>query len=158
VIGVNTANHSPIESVESCTGMAALPPSALRQRHRCIAMTSQSLGHRRCRNPSILGGFTCRFHGGATPQARRAAEERLGELVGLAAGRLFRLMQSDDEQVALRACAVVLRQPEVAKLLQEAPRNTGHDELASRMVDELLASVRSTVVPEGHEAAEPFAM
>lgn len=32
-----------------------------------------------CRNPAMLGGTRCRMHGGASPQARRKAAERLAE-------------------------------------------------------------------------------
>jgi hypothetical protein len=41
---------------------------------RCRAWSKRA--GRRCANWSVRGGYTCRIHGGASPQARAAAERR----------------------------------------------------------------------------------
>lgn len=138
--------------------MAPLPPSAFRQRHRCIATTSQSLGHKRCRNPAIIGGFVCRFHGGATPQAKRAADERVKELTELAAGRLHRLINSDDERIALRACVLVLRQAESTNVFAAPAESAGTDAVSIQPIDDLLASVRGGVSASYSEATERYSV
>src|SRR5882724_10748575 len=42
---------------------------------QCKAWSRQN--QRRCRNYALCGQAVCRFHGGASPQARRKAAERL---------------------------------------------------------------------------------
>ena len=47
--------------------------------NKCTAMSKQA--KRRCRQPAIRGGTVCRFHGGAAPQAKLAAKDRIAALV-----------------------------------------------------------------------------
>lgn len=42
---------------------------------KCSAKSKQS--GNRCKQPAIPGGKVCRYHGGAAPQVKRKAEERL---------------------------------------------------------------------------------
>lgn len=69
-------------------------------------------GHRRdgkqCRKDSILGGTVCRMHGGAAPQVKTKAIERLAALVDPAILRLSQLLQAKNEHVALGAVKDVL--------------------------------------------------
>lgn len=57
--------------------------------NRCTAHTRSG---RRCRNPAIIGATVCRMHGGAAPQVRRKAAERIAavrdSLVGFVDGQV----------------------------------------------------------------------
>jgi hypothetical protein len=57
---------------------------------------------------AILGGNVCPSHGGAAPQLREAAKDRLLALVDPALERLAGLLASGDERVAIQACRLVL--------------------------------------------------
>ena len=46
---------------------------------RCTAKSSRS--QQRCKRPAILGGTVCQTHGGAAPQVKRKARERLEDLI-----------------------------------------------------------------------------
>ena len=46
---------------------------------RCTAKSTRS--HQRCKKAAILGGTVCRTHGGAAPQVKRKALERLEDLI-----------------------------------------------------------------------------
>ncbi len=52
-----------------------------------------------CTQPAMDGQARCRFHGGASPQARRAARIRLAELVDPAIATLGREMVKADKSV-----------------------------------------------------------
>lgn len=57
-----------------------------------------------CGNAPIRGGTVCKYHGGAAPQVKKAAKERLAELVDPAITRLVQLVeQTDNPSVALGA-------------------------------------------------------
>ena len=58
---------------------------------QCTA-TSKSSG-KRCGKSAIPGGNVCRFHGGAAPQVKKRAEERLAALVDPAIGFLGRALR-----------------------------------------------------------------
>ena len=63
----------------------------------------------RCRRTAILGGTLCYYHGGAAPQVKRAAKERLMELLLPAIDRLEKLMeQTELPSVALSAVISIL--------------------------------------------------
>lgn len=69
----------------------------------------------RCKNPAIMGGTVCPYHGGNAPQVREAARRRLLEMVpdaveamaGLA-GIVDGVWGAEDEKVRQRALADVL--------------------------------------------------
>jgi hypothetical protein len=69
-------------------------------------------GHTRagkeCRRDAMLGGFVCRVHGGAAPQVKNKARDRLAALVHPAIGRLAKLIDADSHAVALGAVRDVL--------------------------------------------------
>lgn len=63
-----------------------------------------------CRNPSIRGGTVCRSHGGASPQVKKKARERLLEMVEPALVQLSQIMEkpSTSDSDRLRAIQMVL--------------------------------------------------
>jgi hypothetical protein len=60
--------------------------------HRCTAHNRQG---DQCRQPAILGGAVCRYHGGAAPQVKLKAEERLKAMVDPALSRLEALSKQE---------------------------------------------------------------
>ncbi|HXB56599.1 MAG TPA: HGGxSTG domain-containing protein [Vicinamibacteria bacterium] len=73
----------------------------------------------RCGRPPMLGGFVCRLHGGASPQAIRSARERLRAMVDPALDALLRIIEaphglcplcqrSDDMSAVTKAAIAVL--------------------------------------------------
>lgn len=61
---------------------------------QCSAHTKQG---DQCRRWSVAGATVCIVHGGAAPQVRRKAEERIRELVNPALARIARLIGDDAE-------------------------------------------------------------
>jgi hypothetical protein len=62
-----------------------------------------------CRRQAIAGAAVCRVHGGAAPQVRRKAAERLAALVDPAIAVLTASMrQTKDKRLALSAAVDVL--------------------------------------------------
>jgi hypothetical protein len=59
----------------------------------CKATTRQG---QRCKQPAIHGGTVCRYHGGAAPQVKAAAMERLRALQHPAIDRLARLTAQEE--------------------------------------------------------------
>ena len=73
----------------------------------CSARSKQT--GKQCRKPAIPGGTVCRFHGGAAPQVKNKARERLAMLVSPAIEKLGKLIEQDDNpSVALGAARDVL--------------------------------------------------
>lgn len=69
---------------------------------------SKTTGNR-CRQPAIRGGVVCRYHGGAAPQVRDAAEARLRALEFPAIDRMGQLIvQTEFPSVAYQASRDVL--------------------------------------------------
>lgn len=68
-------------------------------RARCKAK-ARSTGEQ-CKRAAIDGGTVCRTHGGASPQARAAAERRVQEEKAAAAARLFAVPKDIDPADAL---------------------------------------------------------
>lgn len=60
----------------------------------CTATNRQG---ERCGKEAIPGGTVCRFHGGAAPQVRARAVERIKEARDLALDRLIESLQPDPE-------------------------------------------------------------
>ena len=75
---------------------------------RCTVHSKQT--RHRCKRPAILGGSrVCYIHGGAAPQVRLAAKERLAELVDPAIDRLRELiLQTEFPSTAYAAVKDVL--------------------------------------------------
>jgi len=71
----------------------AMAPSNPMADRRCSARSKQT-GHR-CGQPAIRGGTVCRFHGGAAPQVKEAAMERLRRLQAPAVDRIAKLIDQD---------------------------------------------------------------
>ncbi len=62
------------------------------ERITCKATNRQG---KRCGKPPIAGGVVCRMHGGAAPQVKRAALERLMQYQDRAIDRLFGLVEQE---------------------------------------------------------------
>jgi hypothetical protein len=73
--------------------------------HQCRG--SNRLGER-CKRRPIPGGFVCVLHGGAAPLVKAQAKKRLLAMVEPAFQVLLDAMQSQDENVAVRAAKIVL--------------------------------------------------
>lgn len=63
---------------------------------------------RDCHNWAIRGGTVCRMHGGAAPQVKAKAEDRLRAMVTPALDRLEKLIEDESPSVALSAVKDVL--------------------------------------------------
>jgi hypothetical protein len=61
-----------------------------------------------CGAYAVHGAVVCRMHGGAAPQVKAAARERLLAAADPAAARLVELLSSDDAMVRLRAAVALL--------------------------------------------------
>jgi len=77
---------------------------------RCTAHSSQTGG--RCKKSAMLGQSVCRKHGGASPQAKKAARERLNALVDPAIASLKKVLErainSEDYAAVVRAAISIL--------------------------------------------------
>lgn len=74
---------------------------------RCTAHLTNGSGER-CRKSAIKGGNVCRSHGGAAPQTKKTARQRLLEAAEPAVKRLVQAIRSDDERNAIKASAIIL--------------------------------------------------
>lgn len=92
---------------------------------RCKAKTAAGVP---CKNPAILGGLVCRNHGGSAPQVKRAAQERLADLI--------------DPDRALREMARIA----YSDIRTALDPTTGRILPVSEWSDELAASVSSVEV------------
>ncbi|MBZ5739770.1 hypothetical protein [Nocardioides mangrovi] len=83
-------------------------PGSKNDARRCTA-TANRTGER-CKAPAIKGGNVCRMHGGALPQVRKKAAERLQEMVEPALVELNKILAREDTSDAdkLRAIQMVL--------------------------------------------------
>lgn len=83
-------------------------PGSKNDSGRCKA-TAHRTGER-CRAPSMKGGTCCRVHGGAAPQVKKAARERLLEMVEPAMVQLRRIIDKPDTSDAdkLRGIQMIL--------------------------------------------------
>lgn len=88
-------------------GIAGVPGSKNPER-RCTA-TSAASGER-CKRAAIKGGFVCTSHGGASPQVRKKAKERLLELVDPALASLQKVLTdpNTEDSVKVRAALGIL--------------------------------------------------
>lgn len=83
-------------------------PGSRNPERRCHA-TSVKTGEQ-CKRAAIKGGTVCTTHGGASPQVRKAAKERLLDLVEPAINELAKLLNRKDvdDSVKLRAIQLLL--------------------------------------------------
>ena len=87
--------------------------------NQCTAMSKQA--RRRCRQPAMPGGMVCRFHGGAAPQVKLAAKDRIAALVDPAIDALQRALDHKDINAAVRAAKDLLDRAGLA-----APKQMEH--------------------------------
>lgn len=73
------------------------------ERIECGAKTSDGDP---CKNAPMLGGKRCRMHGGAAPQVKRKAQERLLEKVPKMLRMLSELASNEDVPPAVRLAAI----------------------------------------------------
>lgn len=83
-------------------------PGSVNDTRRCTA-TAHRTGER-CKAPAIRGGSVCRVHGGSAPAVRKAAKERLLELVDPALVALHKVLADNgtDDTVKVRAALGIL--------------------------------------------------
>jgi hypothetical protein len=70
--------------------------------------TATNRAGQQCGKAAIRGANVCRSHGGAAPQVKRRAEERLASLVAPAIAELGRLLGSKSPSVVLGAVKDIL--------------------------------------------------
>jgi hypothetical protein len=77
----------------------AEPNVSLTHSRKCTAHSSRT--GKPCQQYAIKGATVCKTHGGAAPQVKRKAEERLRQMVDPMISRLNELaMQTDNPKVA----------------------------------------------------------
>jgi hypothetical protein len=115
--------------------------------HNVTPCTATTRNGNRCSNPPITGATVCRMHGGAAPQVKRKAAERIAEARDLALQRFVDLAGEGklDPRVALDA--VVRLTEQVETLEGRVARREGRvvDERSDldRQIEQLLASSES---------------
>lgn len=113
----------------------------------------------RCKNPAILGGNVCPYHGGNAPQVREAARRRLLELVPDALEAMALMAGVVDGSTDVKD---EVRQRAIADLLDRAGlRPTDHvqiteTQLPNDMLDAAIAAAMANrgMLPDGIEDAE----
>lgn len=127
---------------------------------QCTAHSKQTKN--RCRNGSIPGGKVCRFHGGAIPQVKAAAELRVKEaLEAMLPKGLLRygtLIDSETDSVALGAVRDLLdrtghKPTERQEVLNYMPEDV--ERLENLSDDELAAYIELRRKVTGPKASEP---
>jgi len=82
-------------------------PLSANPERRCIAKSKHTGGQ--CKKAAMKGGRVCRAHGGAAPQVKRLATQRLEDLVDPAIKRLgSAIKQTADLPTSVRASQIVL--------------------------------------------------
>jgi hypothetical protein len=123
---------------------------------RCTANSRQT--GKRCKNASIPGGSVCRFHGGAAPQTKEAAEKRFAHLVDPAIDQLAMVLRSGKPSIAAAAARDILDRAGLKRidhLLKEKPldlRKLSTDELI--VLEAITRKARGQVARELTEARE----
>lgn len=101
---------------------------------RCHAK-SRSRNGGQCGNPAIPGGNVCRMHGGASPNALAAAQQRLQEMIPRALDRLAtELDQGDNSMARLKAVKEVLDRAGLAGMMK-VEHSTANEELKNLLLD-----------------------
>ena len=80
-------------------------PGSKNDSRRCTA-TANRTGER-CKAPAIKGGTVCRMHGGALPQVKQSAKDRLLALVDPALAALDQILRSKDADDAHKVRAAL---------------------------------------------------
>lgn len=88
------APRGPLVQRDQRDLMAPADPMAVPAPRRCSAR-SKSTG-KACQRPAIPGGTVCRYHGGAAPQVKAAAMDRLRALQHPAIDRMAKLIDQDE--------------------------------------------------------------
>jgi hypothetical protein len=107
----------------------------------------------------ILGGTVCRMHGGAAPQVKKSAQERLTEMVDPLLTELFRIAQaSDSDAVRLAAIKDALDRAgyRANTRLELTGKDGGPIEVASAAIDSVIEQ-RLAELAIGSEGALPLA-
>ena len=103
----------------------------------------------RCGLAPVVGAPVCKWHGGAAPQVKAKAEDRIREMVDPALNRLLKLIDDDSSGVALGAVKDVLdRAGYVAKQQVEITMRQRAKDLADDLgipIEELLAEAERIV-------------
>lgn len=84
--------HAPRGPIKARDPLEAAHP--VEEKPQCTARSKQS--GVRCKKPPILGGTVCRMHGGAAPQVKAAALERLHAYQDRAIDRLMTLVEQKE--------------------------------------------------------------
>ena len=102
---------------------------------RCTATAHHT--KQRCKKAAILGGVVCQTHGGGAPQVKKAARERLNDLIDPAINELGRRVEDrDNPALALRAAQDILD-----RAGYKSPRRS--KEILAAMSDEKLAELEA---------------
>lgn len=121
---------------------------------KCSAVAKSS--GNQCRRDAILGGTVCQVHGGAAPQVKRKAAERIAEARDFAIQRFIDLAADGniDGRVALDA---IVKLTETHETLEgRVARREEHvnvsevDRELERLADELRSRASSEVPVAGH--------
>ncbi len=104
-----------------------------------------------CKLHAIDGGTVCHTHGGSAPQVKQRAAERIRELLHPALARLAKLIESDDERVALGAVKSVLAfvPPEV---VQEAADEIPTPQQVREWITIMQSQQESPITPDHVDA------
>lgn len=116
---------------------------------KCIAVSSRTGNP--CNNSPMRGGNVCRMHGGAAPQVRRRAAERIALASDKAAAQLFAFMTDVAIPPAVRLAAT--------KDLLDRAQVTGKTtvEIEVPVWQQILDGIVATVPAEGETAVRAFA-
>jgi len=111
---------------------------------RCTAMAHHT--KQRCKKAAILGGVVCQTHGGGAPQVKKAARERLNDLIDPAINELGRRVEDrDNPALALRAAQDILDRAGYKSPAQIDLHTTvgqAEEETLRHMSDEKLAELK----------------
>jgi hypothetical protein len=116
-----------------------------------------------CGKYPIAGGSVCRFHGGAAPQVRRKAEERIREAADPAAAKLVELMSSPEVpyNVQLQAARDLLDRAGISSAqpiqLEIKPWAQNLDGLLADTVVDVIEGEVLEIAPAPAEVAPPRA-
>jgi len=126
---------------------------------RCTA-TAKTTGER-CRRGAIHGGTVCKKHGGAAPQVKRRAQERLRELVHPALDRLEKAINDPKDKQGVRAARDILdrvgetrRQQQVDMASQADTLDPGRDKLTDDQLDRLIDLLDADELEAQSEASQ----